>query len=334
MTKDLNQENNDSSNKQETEQKQKKESLGFLTKLRRFLAKILLIVILVFSGYYGFQLWKVKSAEKNTAKLKVEKYDNVDSEIFDLSQDAKMEDFGDEFGDDGHFDEKNHNHDKSGNLLDMTPDELEEKGSEFIYQTLLKNQIQINHLSEEIYSLREEIAVYKNRERIGQLVFAYIDLRQKIYGSEDYYEELRNFEILASFDENLERKISQIKSLIPLFIGQEKLIENFDNLIPQLIAAKTHDPEAGFVAKIRHNISKLVTIRKVGESSDKDSVDSTIVGIENALKLRDYDKAILLFDHFDEKHKKILTSFANDLKIAADLKKIDQEILNYLKGLS
>jgi hypothetical protein len=282
-------------------------------KRQSFLTKLIILVSLILFGYFGFKYWQVKAAQKQAAKSLIEKYDNVDSEIFDLSPD--------------HEDADSHG------LADLTVNELKEKGAEFIYQMLLKNQVQITDLREQILALKNDVQKYKNQERIGKLIFTYVDLRQKISAGKSSAEEFKNFEMLASFDENLQAKIAQLKPLLPNLQGREKLNKTFATLIPELIAAKNLNPDGGILSKIRYNISKLVIIRRIDDKNLGD-VDATITKVERLLREENYQDALTSLLSFDANYHEILKGFLDELSVSAEAQKIDGDILNYLKSLT
>lgn len=280
-----------------------------------FLTKLVLVLSLIFFGYLGFKYLKIQNAKKAAAQSG--KFDNIESEIFDVS---------DEY--------KNQSSDDSGHdLSDITVNELKEKGSEFVYQMLLKNQVQIADLREQIQGLKSEIIKYKNQEKIGKMIFTYVDLRQKFLAAKPYEETLKSFEMLIVFDKNLQEKTAKLKPLLVHFSNQEKLSKEFANIIPELITTKNSDPNAGLAAKIRHNISKLIVIRKI-DGKDVGDVDSIIVQIEKLLREENYQEALNSALSLDQKYHQILADFLSELGASVEVQKIDQEILNYLKSLS
>ncbi len=282
-------------------------------KRQSFLTKLIILVSLILFGYFGFKYWQVKAAQKQAAKSLIEKYDNVDSEIFDLSSD--------------HEDTDPHG------LPDLTVNELKEKGAEFIYQMLLKNQVQIIDLREQILALKNDVKKYKNQERIGKLIFTYVDLRQKISAGKTSAEEFKNFEMLASFDENLQAKIAQLKPLLPNLQGREKLNKSFSALIPEVIAAKNFNPDGGILSKIRYNISKLIIIRRIDDKNLGD-IDATITKVERLLREENYQDALTSLLSLDANYHEILKGFLDELSVSAEAQKIDGDILNYLKSLT
>lgn len=282
-------------------------------KTQSFLTKLIILVSLILFGYFGFKYWQVKAAQKQAAKSLVEKYDNVDSEIFDLSSDHEEAD--------------------SHGLDDLTVNELKEKGAEFIYQMLLKNQVQITDLREQILVLKNDVQKYKNQERIGKLIFTYVDLRQKISAGKSSSEEFKNFEMLASFDESLQAKIAQLKPLLPNLQGREKLNKSFSALIPKLIAAKNFNPDGGILSKIRYNISKLIIIRRIDDKNLGD-IDATITKVERLLREENYQDVLTSLLSLDANYHEILKGFLDELSVSAEAQKIDGDILNYLKSLT
>lgn len=306
MTEGTNEQNQDS--KKENPKKKK----------QSFLTKFVLILSLIFFGYFGIKYWQIKHEQKLAAQAQAEKFDNVESEIFDIS---------DEYKDQPHDDSSGHD------LSDVTANELKEKGAEFIYQTLLKNQVQINDLREQIQNLKTEVTRYKNQERIGKIIFTYVDLRQKIFAGEPHEEVLKSLEMLAVFDKNLQEKIAKLKPLLANFSTQVTLSKNFDGLIPELIANKNNNPNPTLLDKIRHNVSRLIVIRKI-DGKDLGDIDSAIAKTEKFLRQENYQEALNSLLSLDQNYHQILAEFLNELSVSVEVQKLDQEILNYLKSLS
>ena len=164
------------------------------------------------------------------------------------------------------------------------------------------------------------------------MIFSYVDLRQKIFAGEKYGEEMKSFEILAISDEFLKKENEKLQTLLQNFSDQKKIISEFSNLIPELIATKHSVVETGFYAKLRYTISKLIVIRRIdGKGAD---VDMAIAKTESFLREENYQEAIKSLLTLDQNYHKILAKFLDDLNISVEVKKVDQEILNYLKTIS
>ncbi len=290
-------------------------------KKKSLLSKLVIFLMLILLSYFGLKYWKISSERKVNAASEVEKFDNVESEIFDLSDEYKNQ-------------KAKPLHDNSEIIPELTFNELKEKDAEFIYKMILKNQIQLGELRSQMEVLRSEIIKYENREKIGRIIFSYSDLRQNIFAGKPYAEELRNFELLTSFDENLQSKISKLKPFLSSFSDHQTLSKTFNDLIPSLIFTKNNlTPDTGIISKIRRNISRLITIRKI-DGGDASDVDAVIVKIEKALREENYQEALNYGLSLDQNYHKILKGFLDSLSLSIEVRKIDQEILNYLKILS
>ncbi len=274
----------------------------------------LVILASVIAGYFAFQYWQASKAKERILKAKVENIS--ESEIFDLSDEYKSQ--------------INNNDDSSRVLSELNINELRERGPEFIYQVILKNQIQINDLKTQIQELRTEFVKYKNNEKIGRLIFTYIDLRQKIYSGAPYEEAMKNLEMLAFFDKNLQGKIFKLKEAARHFSTAKKLDKDLEKLIPDLIATKNIKSQDSLFDKIRYQLSKLVVIRKIGGKNS--NVDLAIVETQKFLQEDNYQEALNKMLALDKKYNKILEKFLEDLAASLELQRLDLEIFNYLKN--
>lgn len=280
-----------------------------------FLAKTIIVFLVILASYFGLRYWKFKALQRLNAQSEISQFDNIESDIFDLSTDDKNHD-------DVHLDDSK--------LSNITLTELKEGGAEFIYQLLLKNQVQIGDLKNDIQNLKLEFAKYKAQEKAGKIIFIYVDLREKIYAGENFSETLKSFETVVALDKNLQTKISDFKPNLEKFHGSKTLLKNFTALIPDLIATKTNNPNNSLVKKIRHNLSKLVVIRKL--DSNTETVDGIVRTVEDFLQNEDFVSALNAFALLDPSYLKISPEFLEELKAAAEVHKIDQEILLYLRS--
>ncbi len=277
------------------------------------LIKTIAIFAIIFSGFVGFRYYKIKAAHRSNSQAEMGKFDNIESEIFDLISDDKNHE-------DINFDEKK--------LSELTLTELKEGGAEFIYQLLLKNQIQISDLKNDVQNLKTDLAKYKSQERASKIIFTYVEMRRKFYAGEDYLQTSKSVEALAALDKDLQTKINILKQNLENFHGSKILAQDFSALIPDLIATKTSDPNASFIKKIRHNLSKLVVIRKL--KPDTQSVDGIIKTTEDFLAQEDFVNALKSFELLEASYQEAGKGFLEKLKSAAQIQKTDQEILIYL----
>jgi hypothetical protein len=286
-------------------------------KKSKILIKIFLLLTIIAAAFFALQYFKLRAAHKAKARAATEKFDNIDGEIFDLSDEYKS----------------GQNDDSTGDLADSSTHQLHEKNIDFVYQNLLKNQVQINDLRNQINELKLELNKYKAHEVVGRVTYSYIDFRQNLFAGRDAKKEFKNFETLASFDVTLQAKADKLKNLLPDFYDQKILIKSFGNLIPEIITVKKNIPDSGVVAKIRRNISKLVVIRKISNKEGND-VDAIIRRIEDSLLEENYQEALNNSLLLDETYHEVLKDFLTRLAVALEVQKTDLEILNYLKILS
>lgn len=296
-----------------TEVSEEKNKAKTIKKESRFFTKLIIVLAIGLAGYFGFKYWQINALHQNSARDEVQKFDNVESDIFDLAGSEKNDDLS--------------------QLEDLSLTELKEKGSEFIYQMLMKNQVQINDLREQTKLLNAEIIKHKNREQIGKMIMTYVELRQEIFAAKPFDESLKNFETLAVLDENLYSKVERLKTALPHFSGQEKLQKSFSALIPELITVDSSNSNPNLVSEVRRNISKLIIIRRIDEK-DAGTIDSVTVQIERLLKAKQYQEALDSLLSLNQNYHEIIKDFLDDLSTAIEVQKIDQEILNYLKSLT
>ena len=272
------------------------------------LTKIILLIALIGGGLVAIKLWR-----KGSEQTKQEQ--GLDHDIIGLAE--------------GYADQG-----EQEDLSDLSVNELREKGAEFIYQMLLKNQLKIEDLGAQLQALKSEVLKYRSQEKLGRMILIYVDLREKIISEKDYNEEMKSFEILSASDEVLTAKIAKLKPLLSSFASQKKLEKNFANIIPELIINKKNSvANESLVAKIQRNISRLVVLRRIDEKNPQE-VDAVVVRIEKLLKQENYSDALSAALSLPADYNPILKNFLDELHASLEVRQIDQEILNYLKSLN
>ncbi len=272
------------------------------------LTKIILLIALIGGGLVAIKLWR-----KGSEQTKQEQ--GLDHDIIGLAE--------------GYADQG-----EQEDLSDLSVNELREKGAEFIYQMLLKNQLKIEDLGAQLQALKSEVLKYRSQEKLGRMILIYVDLREKIISEKGYNEEMKSFEILSASDEVLTAKIAKLKPLLSSFASQKKLEKNFANIIPELIINKKNSvANESLVAKIQRNISRLVVLRRIDEKNPQE-VDAVVVRIEKLLKQENYSDALSAALSLPADYNPILKNFLDELHASLEVRQIDQEILNYLKSLN
>ena len=115
--------------------------LGFkkTSKNQIIFLKVAILFTLIFLSIFAFIYWQDLAKRRSIARVDSEKFNNLDSDIFDLSQDLNEQ-----------------NLDESHGLGDFNISDLKEKNAEFIYQLLIKNQVQIEDLRKQNRELKND----------------------------------------------------------------------------------------------------------------------------------------------------------------------------------
>jgi hypothetical protein len=282
-----------------------------------FFLKISLLFTLIFLSIFTYVYWQDLAKRRGLARLDSEKFNNLDSDIFDLSQDFS-----------------NQNIDENHDINDLNIASLKEKNGEFIYQLLLKNQIQIEDLRKQNRELKSEFLKYKSYEKYNKLVISYAMFRDKLFNEKDFKIELQNLEIICSTDELLHAKISNLKSHLINFYTKNKLENSFKNLIPEIkVTSNYPSQDSTWLRKINEKIAKIIIIRRTLVNNSGD-IDDKIIIIENHLKAENYQEALTAILSLDQSYNEVFKNFLENLNSSLEVQKIDLEILNYLKSLN
>ena len=279
--------------------------------------KVAILFTLIFLSLFAFIYWQDLAKRRSIARIDSEKFNNLDSDIFDLSQDLNEQTL-----DEGH------------GIGDFNIADLKEKNAEFIYQLLIKNQVQIEDLRKQNREFKNEFAKYKSYEKFNKMVITYAMFRDKLFSGKDIKNDLQNLELICAFDENIQGKITKLKSHIGNFLNQKQLENNLKNLIPQLKAIDNlSDQDNGWLNIINQKIAKIIVIRRTVSNSSGD-IDDKILSIENYLKSENYQEALTVILSLDQNYNEVFRNFLENLNASLEVQKIDNEILNYLKSLN
>jgi hypothetical protein len=296
-------------NKDESSKRNPKNQLFFL--------KVVALFTLIFLSIFLYLYWQDLSKRRLLARVDNEKFSNLDSDIFDLSQDFN-----------------NQNIDENHDLSDLNIASLKEKGSGFIYQLLIKNQVQIEDLRKQNRELRSEFLKYKSYERYNKIVISYASFRDKLFNEKNFNTELQNLEIICNSDEMLHAKITNLKSHLVNFYPKNKLEISFKNLIPEIKAISNSAPQDNsWLKKINEKIAKIIIIRRTLINNSGD-IDDKIITLENHLKAENYQEALGIILSLNQSYNEVFKNFLENLNASLEVQKIDLEILNYLKSLN
>ncbi|MBM3590614.1 MAG: hypothetical protein FJX30_04505 [Alphaproteobacteria bacterium] len=279
-----------------------------------FLLKFFLIILSVFIIFFLYKNLQINSPVN--PKTPLSKYNETlrESDLLDIS---------DEYKDNNET-----------TLHDLNISEIKEKGAEFVYQLLIKNQVQIEDLQNQLRYLKTDLIKFKNQEKFNKFVLNYIELREKLFNGSDCKTEIENYDLLIINDEFLQKKFSTIKENYKELPSHQKLIDDFKLIIRELIINENYSEDsADFIEKLSHNLKKVIIIRKISPQNPLD-LQGKIVEIENAIKQKDYDLALTKLLSLDKMYFPIIQKYLEELGIATEIINADKEIVKYLKSLT
>jgi hypothetical protein len=166
------------------------------------------------------------------------------------------------------------------------------------------------------------------------MVITYAMFRDKLFSGKDIKNDLQNLELICAIDENIQGKITKLKSHIGNFLNQKQLENNLKNLIPEVKAIDNlSDQDNGWLSIVNQKIAKIIVIRRTISNNSGD-IDDKILSIENYLKLENYQEALTVILSLDQNYNEAFKNFLENLNASLEVQKIDNEILNYLKSLN
>lgn len=283
-----------------------------------FSTKAIIVLVLILTGFVAFRYHKYKEEKNLQAQNELSKFNEIESEIFDLASEENSAEGEGKATD--------------SQLSTLTMEKLKNSGAEFIYQLLLQNQLQIAVLKEDVRRLKDSVTRQNSQERIAKLIFSYVDLRRQIFEKENYDKEFESFVLLAQSHKVLVDQSKKLKENLPNFESAKILQQEFKSLIPSLIATKNYEENGGFFEKIRYSLAKVIVIRKSDIYSK--SIDGTVVRVQNYLKLQDYESALIELKALDKKYEEIVKDYVIKLEATNQVYIIDNDILDYLRTMS
>ncbi|MBL6664240.1 MAG: hypothetical protein ISQ34_00155 [Rickettsiales bacterium] len=279
---------------------------------KKFAKKIFFLFALAaifYMAIYGHEYYQDKKAinervlviKEQIAKKKVAKFDNVESKIFDLSED-----------------------DSEVKIIDL------EDLSNNKNQDKIIEEDKMTNLEKEIADLKLKYEQLHNQNLKTATIISYVHLRQKIFSnSKNFYEELKNFDLLSQDDVFLREKLAHLKSHLRGRVSQEELITRFEQIADKIAANKEIIADSNFLKKVKENLFKLIIIRRI-DSPNENNIDGQLVLISRSLQHYDYHKANRMLLAMDNEYKIIAAPLIMDLNFMIALQRIDNEILNYL----
>jgi len=285
-------------------------------KNNRILLKIFLIIAISFTCLMVYKNIQIKE-EIIVKKPGLTKGDNEKEEsILDISDEYKSDP------------------ENETTVHDLNISEIKEKGAEFVYQLLIKNQVQIEDINNQLRNFKGDFVKLKSQEKLNKLVIHYVELREKLFNGENCKTEIESYDLLSLSDEFLHNKFLIIKENQDHLITQKKLLESFKLIAGQIIINENYDEnKANLIEKLRHNFKKLVVVRKL-KNLDPMQIEGIVNQAEIALSEKKYQEALDKILSLDKSYFKIVENFLEDLSVMIETQNADKEIIKYLKSLT
>ena len=203
-------------------------------------------------------------------------------------------------------------------------------------EILLKQQLQITELQNSFNALQLDLTKLKTNDGLAKIILNFVKLQDLVESGQNYDSQLQKLEVLCRADFALTNKIEKLKlALQNQPKNSQELTTEFSNLVPQ-IKAKQIEIESGgsWFGKLKAMIGEVVVIKKTGQNNPDSDVELITLKTHNALKNKQFDKALQNLELTRSDYQEILASFKTDLKNADSFKKISDEIYKYLEALS
>lgn len=281
-----------------------------------FLLKLFFIIVITFACLMIYKNLQIKD-EITIKKPNINSADHPrESSILDIS------------------DEYKNDPENETTVHDLNISEIKEKGAEFVYQLLIKNQVQIEDINNQLRSFKNDFVKLKSQEKLNKLVINYVELREKLFANENCTTEIESYDLLSISDEFLHNKFLIIKENHDKLLSQKKLIESFKLIAGELVINENYDEKnANLLEKLRHNFKKLVVIRKI-KNLDSSQFEGVVNQIELALSEKKYQEALDKILSLDKSYFKIVEKFLEELNVMIETQNADKEIIKYLKSLT
>ena len=281
-----------------------------------FLLKLFFIIVITFACLMIYKNLQIKD-EITIKKPNINSADHPrESSILDIS------------------DEYKNDPENETTVHDLNISEIKEKGAEFVYQLLIKNQVQIEDINNQLRSFKNDFIKLKSQEKLNKLVINYVELREKLFANENCITEIESYDLLSMSDEFLHNKFLIIKENHDKLLSQKKLIESFKLIAGELVINENYDEKnANLLEKLRHNFKKLVVIRRIN-NLDSSEFEGVVNQIELALSEKKYQEALDKILSLDKSYFKIVEKFLEELNVMIETQNADKEIIKYLKSLT
>lgn len=287
-------------NKEATPGDRSSKSSGFL----KIIAAIIFVTaIVVFAGLYLAQ----KEHDYIRAKDDLKQFENIEKRIFDSVQDET----------------------RVEQKINLEEFDVNDK---MLKQVVMSNNNKIKDVYQKLEIFEQGFARFESSIKLQQAIISYVKFRDKLRQGGDYQMYLDNFKLLITENLELTKKVRKLEELLLNFKNLPEIENDFKLMIADLTAIKKHDPDAGFVQKVRFSFAKLISVRKLDQFDS--SIDGFIYRVSNYLQHRNCSAIIDEVSNVEKKYQQKLSSFQGSVTKFCDVEKIDSEIFESLEELS
>lgn len=198
--------------------------------------------------------------------------------------------------------------------------------NEDIYRVRFELDQKIKNLKFEIETLRSKNSLLRDSNRKIKSFAIYQKIKNKIDNNQNFANEIELMKKTYISDEMV-KKINLLEFYLPRLKGKKELVEEFQNLIPELFALSKFNPDLSFKEKIGYNFSKIFVIKK--NSEDLMGIDKFIANAQEMLELENYTKLLDEINNLDYSQQNILVNFKEDIKIRKEFIEFDRDMIRF-----
>lgn len=277
-----------------------------------------IVALVVGAGYYAWNRYQ----EKENAINELTEFENIQADIFDA---------GDRFKAAKDIEGKITTDSNPRKIGSFTVEDLK-NDNDFLYQVLIQNQLDLNRMNLRIDSLGLQLKRFESQAKLQKTIISYVNLREKVLNSQDYYDQMQNFKLLSIGNKVLMDKVRSLQEVAAGFKSFDQLSNKLKELSKTLIAMKKSDPSDGFIDKVKFNIAKIITVRRLDPLNKE--IDGGIYRLQKALKEKDCRKSQDEIVKFDEKYKAAASTLRLNIEKSCELREVDDSIMLYLENLA
>ena len=203
-------------------------------------------------------------------------------------------------------------------------------------EVLLKQQLQIADLQEEIKQIKTNLSKIKINDSLSKIILTFVRLEDLILSGQNYSAELQKLKLLAKSDFALSIKINNLKSALDVNPKiNEELMTKFNQILPEIKLKQDEIANKdSWLQKPKAFISSFIKIKRTDGKDQKTNLEVSITKIQRDIEKQEYDQALHCIKNLDPAYQELLTELKHDLRDANNLEKSLQEIHRYLKALT